>query len=272
VAATYTLRRRHSDKLSLYELSVQDPEFEVELALSQYQRRRGVRPHVLREDFCGTASVACHWVAAHEDNQAIGLDLDEPTLAWGRQHNLFPLGAAASRVDLRQQDVRSVTDPLADVVQAYNFSSYLFHPMAELVAYLRCVRDSLAPGGIVMLDGYGGWESGQCVSETRTVESPDGSFGYIWEQASFNPIDNLAVCHMHFVFKNRKKSKRAFTYHWRVYTPAELRDALIAAGFDNAEVLWDVDDDPIASDFRPTSVAENSPGWLFYVVADRGVS
>lgn len=268
MAPRYTLRRRGADKHRLYQLSVQDPAFEVKLATRQYRRRRGTRPVVLREDFCGTAAVACHWVGAHKANRAIGLDLDAETLDWAKAQNVAALGDAADRVDLRLRDVRTVTRPRADVVQAFNFSCYLFHPLPELVAYLRCVRRSLAPGGIVMLDGYGGWESGQAVADRRTVKSPDGSFGYVWDQAAFNPVDNMATCHIHFEFKNQKKWKRAFTYHWRLYSPAELRDALVAAGFERVEILWDVDDDPEQSNFRPATRADNCPGWLFYAVAE----
>ena len=268
MAPTYTLRRRGADRHTLYQLAVQDPTFEVELATNQYRRRRGRRPCILREDFCATAAVSCRWVEDHDENRAIGLDLDEATLAWAREHNVSRLGDAATRLDLRLRDVRGLTRPRADVVQAFNFSSYLIHPLPALVTYLRLVRRSLTPGGIVMLDGYGGWESGQDVSDRRKIKSPNGTFGYVWEQASFNPVDNMATCHIHFEFKNRKKWKKAFSYTWRVYSPAELRDALEAAGFLNVEILWDVDDDPKRSDFRPATEAQNCPGWLFYAVAE----
>ena len=119
-----------------------------------------------------------------------------------------------------------------------------------------------------MLDGYGGWESQQQLSERRTVKSPAGTFGYTWEQADYNPIDSLARCHIHFEFKNGKKLNRAFTYHWRLYAPAELCDALAAAGYRNIKVLWDFEDDINRSDFRSAAEVDNSPGWLFYVVAD----
>ena len=265
---SYTLPRKRADKYRLYELSVQDAAFEVELAVKLYKKRRGRRPRVLREDFCGTAAVACRWVKESPNARAIGLDLDGPTLDWARGHNVARLGDARARVDLRQADVRKVTSPKADVIQAFNFSSYLFYPQPELVKYLRCVRRSLAPGGIVMLDGYGGWESQQTLSEPRTVKSPDGTFGYVWEQAGFNPIDNRALCHIHFEFKNGKKWKRAFTYDWRVYSPPEVCDALAAAGFQNVQVLWDFEDDDKTCDFRPAKDVENCPGWLAYVVAD----
>jgi len=267
MAYKYTLRRRGADKHTLYQLAVQDPSFEVELATRQYRRRRGVPPRILREDFCGTAAVACRWVEEHKENRAIGIDLDEATLDWAREHNLSKLDDA-SRVDLRQRDVRGLTRPRADVVQAFNFSAYTIYPFPALVSYLRLVRRSLNPGGIVMLDGYGGWEAGQAVSDRRKVKSPDGTFGYVWEQATFNPIDNLATCHIHFEFRNNKTWQKAFSYVWRLYTPAEFQDALEAAGFLNVEILWDFEDHAKRSDFRATSEAENCAGWLFYAIAE----
>ena len=265
----YTLSRKGANKHALYQHAVQEPSFELDLAVRQYKRRRGTRPLVLREDFCGTAANACHWVKAHPKARAIGLDLDRPTLAWGRKHNVTPLGEAADRVDLRRQDVRTATRPRADVVQAFNFSSYLFFPVAELIAYFRCVRRSLAPGGIFMVDGYGGWDSQQQLSERRTIKSPGGTFGYVWEQADFNPVDNRALCYIHFEFKGGKKMKRAFTYDWRVYSPPEVRDALSVAGFRKIDVLWDVEESEAISTYRRATRAENCPGWLVYIVAER---
>ena len=265
----YTLSRKGADKHALYERAVQEPSFELDLAIRQYKRRHGTRPLVLREDFCGTAANACHWVNSHPRARAIGLDLDASTLAWGRKHNVTPLGEAADRVDIRRQDVRTTTTPRADVIQAFNFSSYLFFPVAELIAYFRCVRRSLTPGGIFMVDGYGGWDSQQQLSERRTIKSPAGTFGYVWEQADFNPIDNRALCYIHFEFKGGKKMKRAFTYDWRVYSPAEVRDALSVAGFRNIDVLWDVEESEAVSNYRKATRAENCPGWLVYVVAER---
>ena len=264
----YTLSRKRADKHVLYELSVQDPAFEVEFAVRQYRKRRRRRPLILREDFCGTASNSCRWVTEHPQARALALDLDQPTLDWAHAHNRAPLGEAGGRVDLRRQDVRTVTRPKADVIQAFNFSSYLLHPQPELLRYFRHVRRSLAPGGIFMVDGYGGWDSQQNLSETRRVKSPSGTFGYVWDQADFNPIDGLARCHIHFEFKNHKKWKRAFTYHWRIYSPAEICDALSATGFRNITVLWDVEDDEDASDFQPATQVDNCPGWIFYVIAD----
>ena len=268
MARNYTLPAKKADKHRLYQWSVQDPELEVEFAIEQYKQRTGRSPRVLREDFCGTALVAARWVRSHPKRTAIGLDLDAETLEWAKQHNIKKLGKAAKRVELREQDVRTVTVPKADVVAAMNFSYYLLGTFAELVDYFKLVRESLAPGGIMILDCYGGWESQQTVKERRRVKGPKGTFGYVWEQAAFDPINNRALCHIHFEFKGGKRWKKAFTYDWRLFAPVEVHEALEAAGFVNIQVFWDVEEDEEASDYRPLHRAENSPGWVCYLVAD----
>jgi hypothetical protein len=181
---------------------------------------------------------------------------------------LEPLGEARDRVDLRQCDVRTITQPPADVIQAFNFSYFLLHPVAELIEYFRSVRQSLAGGGIFLLDCYGGWDYQQTQKTRRKVEGPAGTFGFVWEHSEFNVIDNHAACHIHFEFKKGKRWKKAFSYDFRLYSPAEVRDALTAAGFTNIEVLWDHAADDDDTDYRPTRRAENCPGWIAYIVAD----
>lgn len=267
-----TLSRKSTDKHLLYQWSVQDAEQETDFSIEQYKKRRRREPKILREDFCGTALVAANWVKDHPERRAIGLDLDRPTLDWAVEHNLKPLGDDAKRVDLREVDVRSITSPKADIVHAMNFSYFVFFPVAELIQYFRAVRRSLAPGGIFILDCYGGWESQQVLTEKRTVEGPEGTFGYTWHQADFDPITNRTLCHIHFEFKGGKRWRKAFTYDWRLYTPAEVRDALAAVGFQNIDVFWDHEEDEDESDFRPTIRAENSAGWIAYIVADANVA
>ena len=264
----YTLSRKTADKHRLYEWSVQDADDEIEFAVAQYQKRRGRAPQILREDFCGTALVASRWVKGHSERRAIGLDLDGETLDWARRHNLQPLGKDCERVDLRQRDVRSITKPKADVAKASNFSYFLLHPIAELINYFRMVRRSLTVGGIFLLDCYGGWENQRVHKERRKVKSPAGTFGFVWEHAQFNPIDNRAQCHIHFEFKNGKRWKKAFSYDFRLYSIAEVCDALTAAGFTGLEVIWDFAEDDESSDYRPTTLAENCPGWIAYIVAE----
>lgn len=268
----FTLSRKGADKHQLYQWSVQDADEEVKFAVKQFKQRRRKSPRILREDFCGTALVSSRWVKGHPKRRAIGLDLDEETLVWARKHNVARLGPDATRVDLRQEDVRSVTSPKADLVQAFNFSYCLIYPLSNLIEYFRCVHRSLVPGGIFLLDCYGGSEYQQPQKARRTVKSPAGTFGFVWEHASFNPIDNRALCHIHFQFKNGKRWKKAFSYDFRLYSIAEVCDGLTAAGFINIEVLWDFAEDNDTTDYRPASHAENCPGWIAYLVAERPIN
>ena len=262
------LTRRNADRHLLYQWSVQNPEFETELIEKVCRRRKQPKPLILREDFCGTAYAAAHWVKTDPNRVAIGLDLDKPTIRWGLKHNIAPLGEAADRIDLRLQDVRTITTPKVDVVTALNFSYYLFTDMSALTEYFRKVHASMKPGGVILLDTYGGWESQQVKKESRTVSGPRGSFTYIWDQSSFNPVDNMTRCYIHFKFRDGTKWEKAFTYHWRLYTPAEVNDALTAAGFKNVDVWWDREDDEDEDDdYRPARRAENCPGWISYMSA-----
>jgi len=263
-----TLPASYADRHLLYQWAVQVPEYEVNFMDGVFRKRRDRRPLSLREDFCGTAYLSATWAASRPDRTALGLDLDTETLQWGREHNLAPLGDAAARVELREHDVRTVTDPV-DVVCAYNFSYFLLNPLDELVAYLEKVRASLAPDGMVFMDCYGGWEAQQRLIEPRLVESDHGDFTYTWEQAEYNPIANIARCHIHFELAGGRKLKRAFTYEWRLYTPAEVCDALKLAGFSGSTVYWDISEDEDEDIFRRRDKAENQPGWLAYIVGER---
>jgi SAM-dependent methyltransferase len=261
-----TLPRRFADRHLLYQWSVQVPEFEVQFMDRVFRKLRGRKPLHLREDFCGTGIVCCEWVRRRKRHVAVGLDLDRETLAWGRKHNVARLGKAASRVTLQEADVRRVTDPAADVVCAYNFSWFLMHPFANLVDYFRQVRASLADDGLLFLDCYGGWEAQQQMIEPRLIETPEGMFTYTWEQADYNPIDNIALCYIHFELAEGRTLRKAFTYEWRLYTPAEARDALLAAGFSDCRIYWDFSQDPEVDLYRPARRGQNQPGWLAYIV------
>ena len=261
-----TLPARFADRHLLYQWSVQVPEFEVKFMDRLFRKLRGRKPHRLREDFCGTGLLCKEWVRSGKKREAVGLDLDRETLDWGLANNIAPLGEAAARVDLREADVRSVTDPVCDLACAYNFSWFLLHPSTALVDYFRQVRASLAPDGLMFMDCYGGWEAQQSVEEPRLIETPEGMFTYTWEQASYDPISNLARCHIHFELKGGKRMRKAFTYEWRLYTLAEARDALLAAGFSDCIIYWDYSEDPDADHYRRATAAENQPGWLAYII------
>jgi len=257
-----------ADRHALYEQSVQSTEFEYEFVDENFRRVRGREPSVLREDFCGTAQMCCEWVRRREDNRAIGVDLDGEVLQWGRDHNIAKLQPGQkARVTLLQEDVLAVkTDP-ADIVLAMNFSWQILDERAVLRDYFASVRDSLADDGILFLDCFGGSEAYQEMEEKTRHKG----FTYVWDQASYDPITGHMVCHIHFHFNDGSKLKKAFTYHWRLYSLPELRDILLDAGFANVTMYWqgwDEDDEPDGN-FQPATRGEADPGWICMVGAEK---
>lgn len=270
-----TTRDRHA----LYEAAVQAVESDIDFIERVYKKERGRAPRLLREDFCGTAAMACEFVRRHKENRSWGVDLDQPTLEWGREHRLAPLGDDAERVELVCADVRSVVLPQVDVQAAFNFSYFTFKERGELKRYFQHVHRSLLPGGMLFLDLFGGTESfdevkenskkdGETQSDGRRVEP----FTYTWEQAYFNPIDHHIVCHMHFRLRDGKKIRRAFTYDWRFWTLPELGDLLAEVGFSWSKVYvegWDEDEDEGDGIFRHKTKFDNEGSWVAYLAGGK---
>ena len=116
-----------ADKFKCYQQSVQSPEHEVEFFEQAYKECYRRKPYSLREDFCGTFSICCHWVASHPKRTAVGVDLCRETLQWGREHNLANLTEPQqARIRLLEQDVRKRNRPAVDVLAAQNFSFWIF--------------------------------------------------------------------------------------------------------------------------------------------------
>jgi SAM-dependent methyltransferase len=178
-----------SDRYELYELSVQEPEADLDLAERVYRKHRGRAPRLLREDFCGTAALSCAWVKRNAANRAIGVDLNPGVLEWGRRHHAAALSAsAAERVTLVEANVLDVHRPKVDLTLAMNFSYWVFKTRAELLRYFGSAHRALKPEGVLVLDAFGGSDA-QALAEEKT-EYPDEGFTYVWERAAFNPITN----------------------------------------------------------------------------------
>lgn len=259
---------RTADKHVLYELSVQEPKSDLDFAERVYAKHRGKRPTLMREDFCGTGVMSCEWVKRSARNRALGVDLDGNVLTWGRRHHVSRLSPeAAARVRFAQANVLDVSTPKADVTLATNFSYWVFKTRHELLGYFRSAFRALKPDGVLVLDAFGG-SDGQIELEERTENNGQG-FTYVWDQAAFNPITNEITCHIHFEFPDGTALRRAFTYHWRMWSPVELCEALREAGFKWADVYWEGDGEDDEGDgiFRLRKRAENCPGWIAYVAA-----
>lgn len=257
-----------ADRHVLYEQSVQNTEGEFEFVDSTYEKIRGRKARTIREDFCGTAAMACEWVSRRDDNRAYGVDLDEEVLGWGREHNVAALSPEQKlRVQLLQQDVRDPSAEPVDAVLAMNFSYMIFEDRASLRGYFEKAREHLADDGVLFMDAFGGYDAYRTLKE-RTKHD---DFTYVWEQANYNPIDGHMVCHIHFHFPDKSKMKRAFTYEWRLWTLPELQELLLEAGFSKVTVYWqgwDEDDEP-DGEFAPATEAESDPGWVCFLSAEK---
>jgi SAM-dependent methyltransferase len=260
---------RQADRHHLYQESVQDTESEIDFVVETWAALRKRPAELLREDFCGTANTACEWIRRDPQHYAIGVDLDGEVLKWGRINNLQRMSAEQqARIRLLQENVLDVATELADIVLAMNFSYYLFLSREDLLEYFRSVRDGLVEDGILFLDAYGGYDAPREIVEERDCED----FTYVWEQASFNPIDATMNCHIHFKFPDGSKMEKAFSYYWRLWSLPEIRELLEEAGFSDVTVYWEGTDKKNNEGngiYEPATVGDADPGWVCYVVAQR---
>jgi hypothetical protein len=259
-----------ADRHVLYEKSVQDVDQEYRFVNKTFRKLRDRRPYHVREDFCGTASMCCEWVRRRRKNTAVGVDLDPEVLAWAREHNLARLKPEArERVSLIEADVFEVQTPQTfDVVLAMNFSYQLFTTREKLGGYFRKVREALVDDGILFLDAFGGYDTYREIKEKRKYKG----FKYIWEHASYNPIDGHMVCHIHFAFPDGSRLKRAFSYEWRMWTLPELRELLAEAGYSRVTVYWEETDPETgegAGIYSPATVGDADPGWVCFLIAEK---
>jgi SAM-dependent methyltransferase len=257
-----------SDIHDLYENSVQNVEHEVEFLQTTFQQIRGRKAYLFREDFCGTASASCEWVKQGEEYQAIGVDIDPTVLDWGRNNRLSRLPAAdQARVQLIEEDVMSAATPAADLLAAFNFSYFIFNTRDQLRDYFKKSYDALKDDGVFFVDLFGGPEAQE---ETKEKTKHKG-FSYIWHQAEFHPVTNYIRCHIHFKFPDGSKIKKAFTYEWRLWSAPEIKEVLQEAGFKNATLYWEGEDEEGDGngEFTPEEKGEADLAWIAYIVAEK---
>ncbi len=261
-----------ADRHRLYELSVQCPEAEIDFVDKTYKMLRGRKAHLLREDFCGTASVCCEWVKRRKTNRAIGVDLDPHVLAWGMEHRVGALPEQQEkRITLIESDVVKAKTEAPDIISAMNFSYWLLRERSVLKRYLRNTYRALKDDGVLFLDCYGGYDSHREIEEDREIDDGGKDFTYIWDQAEFDPINHRVLCHIHFAFPDGSRLDKAFSYEWRLWTLPELRDLLSECGFERVTVYWqgwDEDGEP-DGEFTPVETGEADAGWICYITAEK---
>jgi SAM-dependent methyltransferase len=258
---------RTADRHELYQLAVQTPELDAAFYARWFAKFTGRPLRVLREDFCGTAAMACEHVKRHRDNRAIGVDRHWPTLAWGRIHNVRKLLSPEqqSRLSLIERDVLAVRRPLADAITALNFSYSVFKTRAQLGAYVRNCFASLRPGGLVFFDAWGGPD----VLQRKIDRHRRDGFVYLWEQQRHDPITNEITCAIHFEFHDGTRLRNAFVYDWRLWSLAELRELFAEAGFVDVEVLWECGDSKTGHGngvFRRKKVGDMDEAWVSILI------
>ncbi len=236
-------------------------------AASKTRRARLARPpRVLGEDFSGTAALSRAWIDVDpRHRRAVAVDFDHETLERAISLNSAPvvhpmgvgMGPGRTRENTAKRsrsrpgityilsDVRKVGDPV-EVLCALNYSLGEFHERRALVRYLRHARQRINPCGIFVGDLYCGRDAfllGTTTQE-RTHEPTGARVRYQWEQRAADPLTAMVENAIHFdvraggTAKGGEKRTRAwqhlhdaFVYHWRLWSPAELREAMLEAGF-----------------------------------------
>ena len=221
---------KDSNEVNLYDLytsAFQKPAKDMRFLADSFGDRFGKAPRSLREDFCGSFANSLEWLRIHRDNTATGIDVDDDLIRYGRSFLEKASRNIQQRFTLIHGDVSSIELPSADVVATLNSSFCEIRDRARLKHYLSECSMTLANPGLLALELY-------CGAEAQTVgcdEISVGEFTTIWEQAEFDPVTNYCLNHIHFRFKDGSKIERAFSYEWRLWSPAECIDILDEVGF-----------------------------------------
>ncbi len=260
-------------KLWLYEAAVQQPAAEVAFAERVYRRANGraALPMTLREDFAGTASVAAAWCMSHPEREALAIEKHGPTLRWAQRRH-----GDVDGVHFVEADVMAVGSaievPRVDVTVSLNFSTFIWHDRAALVAYFRNVKRGLSRGGVFVMDAFGGPDAMKPGVQKRKADG----FGYEWEQRSFNPVTGRIDCRIHFAWTDGRRRDDAFRYDWRLWGLAELCEAMAAAGLRKPTVWAGAGGggggNTPGGRFRPVarlSADDAASAWVVYVSAQR---
>jgi len=218
----------------------------------------------LGEDFCGTGAVSIAWAQLGEGFGAEGVDRDGAALA--RMTRRASEAGVGARVRAVEGDVREAGGS-ADVIAALNFSAGYFYERGELVAYLRRARGRLGAGGVFVCDVYGGEDQFVCGVSDLELR---GGVRYEWEQREADPLTSRVVNAMHFELEGGRRIEDAFVYEWRLWSPAELRDAALEAGFasvDYYDRLGEAELEDGSVLVRPASGDELDENFVVYAAA-----
>lgn len=258
---------KHFDKYEYYRKAVQSAESDVEFLQKSYKELKGKNAVVLREDFCGTAALSTEWVKLNPKHKAHGVDLDAEPMTYGMEHYISKLTVEQQkRIELTQQNVLQSGLPKADMVLAMNFSYFCFKSREMMKTYFQNVYNSLNKDGIFVCDLFGG---SQCYDAITDKMNHKG-FTYYWDQKGFDPLTNEAQFAIHFRVGGTKHED-VFTYDWRMWSFAELRDIMIEVGFKKTNNYWEgtAKDGGGNGKFTRTNEGESCLSWIAYLIAEK---
>lgn len=289
------------DRHECYELCVQSPRHVVALLRGLYRAAASGEAITLREDFCGTAAASRRWCfeGAREGQRrhAEGIDSDPEVIA--RAHELARQEGVAEALTLVQADCVAPFDEetrgsqrtgsphvprrlenaaAPDVIWVGNFSIGYIHDRLTLVRYLTASHARLQRGnagfggGVFACDTYGGASA----FKLGAVERKHPSRGremirYVWSHDAADPLTGMVENSISFRVELDgevvTEMPQAFVYRWRLWSIAELRAAMMDAGFTRTEVYKDVN---VAPGEAPRSVEdprELGDDWIVVVAA-----
>lgn len=165
-----------------------------------------------------------------------------------------------------------------DIVFVGNFSIGYLHTRAELMGYLRLCAGRLSRGGggfgggVFVCDIYGGASAYKLGSMTRRHPSRTGEvIHYHWAHESADSITGMVTNSISFKVERNgeivQELPRAFVYRWRLWSLADLREAMLEAGFASVEVYTDCNIAPGESPAPVTRGSDLKEDWIVLVVA-----
>ncbi len=261
-------------KLDLYRRAVQHPLAEVAFMQRAYRHYYKDMPMLLREDFSGGCAIAAAWVALSPDHQAMAIESHGPTARWAQRTAQKELFDAAEDLHIVHADVMDINAPKVDITCALNFSTFIYHDRASLLAYFKHARRNLKRSGLLILDAYGGPGAMRTGTQTREVpaEYDLPAFRYHWEQRRFDPLTHRTECRIHFELPDGRRLDSAFIYRWRLWTLPELTEMLLEAGFTKSAVWCDRYDTKTGQSdgkYRPLTKMPAREDYVAYVIGVR---
>ena len=255
------------EKYRLYEASVQNPEADINFINKVYKKTFKRKPITIREDFCGTGTMACEWVKQSSEHLAYGIDLDIEPISYGLDHHYIPMtDDQQKRMSYIKGNVLENYDFRTDVIVAFNFSYFLFKKRSDLLNYFKSVRKHLGNESMFFLDLFGGTDARKEIEESNKHKNHT----YFWECSSYNPLTAECLYYIHFKKHDTQvKYEKVFTYDWRMWDAKEIQDVLIDAGFSNIQIFWEGEDENGDGDgnFKAATKADNCESWVTYITA-----